>query len=47
MLRPRVESDDVEDYLTGLFHAFQRDVFHLSVEIVAASKDVRTWQAHE
>ena len=42
-----VESYDVEDDLAGLFHAFERHVFHLSVEVVAAGEDVRAWKSHE
>ena len=42
-----LEPDDVEDHLACLFHAFERDIFHLSMEVVTACKDVRTWQTHE
>ena len=38
---------DVEDYLAGLLHALEREVFHLSVEVVTAGKYVRTWESHE
>ena len=42
-----VKTDDVQDYAGCLFHAFERYILHLSVEVVAAGEDVRTWQTHE
>ena len=42
-----VEPDDVQDDLAGFLHAFEREVLHLSVEIVASGEDVRTWKSHE
>ena len=41
------EADDIQNDLAGLFHAFQREILHLSVEVVTAGKDVRARESHE
>ena len=41
------QSDDVQDHLGGLHHAFERHILQLAMEVVSASEDVGAWQAHE
>ena len=47
MLLLGVKADDVEDYLAGLLHAFERDELHFAVEVVTTCEDVRAWKSHE
>ena len=42
-----VKADDVQYDLAGLLHAFQRNVFHLAVEVMSTCEDVRTRKSHE
>ena len=41
------EGDDVQDDLAGFLHALERNILHLSVEIVSAGEDVRARESHE
>lgn len=42
-----VERYDVEDDLAGLLDAFERDILHLAVEVMAAGEDVGTRESHK
>jgi len=42
-----VKTDDVQDDAGCLFHAFERDIFHLAVEVVATCEDVQARESHE
>lgn len=37
----------VEDHLAGFFHALEREVFHLAVEVMASGEDIRARESHE
>jgi hypothetical protein len=41
------EGNNVQDDLAGLLHTLERNILHLSMEIVSAGEDVRARESHE